>query len=665
MDLPHPDDSGWGVTCSNNSGKEGGRDDTINEFGHCYTRVGGSVNPGICNMMEYEVHALIRERLHSKRSHDFRTADAIREKLANAGIQINDKTNEWKTDGRTLWGGADMQTCLTSDEMIQKAFANLKAMSPRDLAEFWAVFSSILQTNPDASALHHQYHQEMTRRLNLILAKTIETLDLSMPIDLATLALGLGSVVKHVAEYGQRIPNTLSQTLGEIFLDRKETMFGRLARCCYLSIHLFDERCLSNLAFGYAQAACIPKLDDGKTLFDCIATASVKILATFTTEHMASMVWAFEQAKVSSSVLFERVADNILVSDRLNTFQPPELANIVWAFGRANSWTGKGQAKSLSHFLGTIVDHIVALDNSQLVCWRLRDLAKILVAFASATVESKSDPLFGKLANVFIGMQKEDFSPQDVAFILSAYATAGNVDNQSLFTSMKRTAKSKIDGCNCQDLANIAWSYAVVNVPAASLFDAHFLRACLKKEDKFNHEGKSQLYQWHLWQEEHQSDIKLPLTTSYKFREAFVVQPPTKSSPLVSVLEEMGYQPEKAVPTPKGYFLDTLVVIDTKDFAIEIDWEKRFTGRKPTGKTVLRRRQITRLEGINLLSIPYWEWDRCAHGKDPNQKQVYLRSLLKIEQSSKKITEDGEIQEDRMAAPNVVGGYNIKVEESD
>lgn len=412
----------------------------------------------------------------------------------------------------------------------------------------------------------------------------------------------------------------------------------------------------------------MPKLDDGATIFDCIATASVNILATFTTENLATMMWAFEQLKVSSPQLFERVADNILRSDKLKSFKSHELANIVWAYGRSDGWAKPlTTGRTLSHFLGKIVEHIVAFDKSQLACWTIRDLAKVLVAFASTTVESKSDPLFQKLATHFIGMPSNDFSPQDVAFILFAYAHAGNMDNKKLFLSMEKTAKSKVESCNCQDLANIAWSYAVVNVPAASLFDFDFLRACLKQEDNFNEEWKSQIYQWHLWQLELKSDIKLPLTTSYKFREAFIVQQTSKPSPLISVLDDMGYHPAKAVPTPNGYFLDALVVIDTKDFGpkdfgIEIDREKRFTGSKPTGETVLRRRQITHLEGITLVSIPYWEWDKRANGKDPNQKQVYLRSLFEIDETNKK-TKYAAMHQKRTDEPKVTSGHKIKVEE--
>ena len=51
-----------------------------------------------------------------------------------------------------------------------------------------------------------------------------------------------------------------------------------------------------------------------------------------------------------------------------------------------------------------------------------------------------------------------------------------------------------------QDLANIAWSYAVSNGDAPSVFNDAFTKVLLREENKFNIEELRQLYQWHLWQ---------------------------------------------------------------------------------------------------------------------------------------------------------------------
>ena len=59
---------------------------------------------------------------------------------------------------------------------------------------------------------------------------------------------------------------------------------------------------------------------------------------------------------------------------------------------------------------------------------------------------------------------------------------------------------------------------------------------------------------------------------------------------------------------------------------IEVDGPTHYLGRKPTGSTILKHRQVTNLEGISLVSVPYWEWNKVK--RDSNQKQQYLCALL-------------------------------------
>ena len=58
--------------------------------------------------------------------------------------------------------------------------------------------------------------------------------------------------------------------------------------------------------------------------------------------------------------------------------------------------------------------------------------------------------------------------------------------------------------------------------------------------------------------------------------------------------------------------------VNGKKVAIEVDGPSHFIGRKPTGSTMLKRRQIANAEGIPLVSVPYWEWGEL--GQDHNKK---------------------------------------------
>ena len=63
--------------------------------------------------------------------------------------------------------------------------------------------------------------------------------------------------------------------------------------------------------------------------------------------------------------------------------------------------------------------------------------------------------------------------------------------------------------------------------------------------------------------------------------------------------------------------------------AVEVDGPSHFISRRtrePTGSTILKRRQVPKLDGIPVVSVPYWEWDELK--EDSNKKQEYLHSLL-------------------------------------
>jgi len=43
----------------------------------------------------------------------------------------------------------------------------------------------------------------------------------------------------------------------------------------------------------------------------------------------------------------------------------------------------------------------------------------------------------------------------------------------------------------------------------------------------------------------------------------------------------------------------------------------------------LKRRQVTNLDGISVVSAPYWEWNKLK--KDNEKKKQYLRDLLGLD----------------------------------
>ena len=126
-------------------------------------------------------------------------------------------------------------------------------------------------------------------------------------------------------------------------MDLKDTMLQRLTMGCILFLHLFDDQCLSNLASGYVHMECVPTFEDGRTLFDCIAPCNLKSLAAFTSQGVPSISWLFAKVEISNTQLLSRVADCVLKSNKTSRFNPPELANYMWALGDANKLAVKAK----------------------------------------------------------------------------------------------------------------------------------------------------------------------------------------------------------------------------------------------------------------------------------------------------------------------------------
>ena len=125
------------------------------------------------------------------------------------------------------------------------------------------------------------------------------------------------------------------------------------------------------------------------------------------------------------------------------------------------------------------------------------------------------------------------------------------------------------------------------------------------------------------------SDVKLPPVLLDKCYDAFVSQgfdPSALQDDVISELSSIGLNPEEEYLTPKGYRLDALVEVNGNEVGVEVDVPSHFIGRKPAGSTILKQRQVSKLEGIPVVSVPYWEWNEL--GKDSDKKQQYLRSLL-------------------------------------
>eukprot|EP00985_Skeletonema_marinoi_P017415 scaffold9535_cov160-Skeletonema_marinoi.AAC.9 len=377
----------------------------------------------------------------------------------------------------------------------------------------------------------------------------------------------------------------------------------------------FDPQAISNTAWAYAKAGV-----SDASLFEKMADHVARLdLYGFEPQALSNIVWACAKAVVSHPKLFERVANHIVSFGNLSRFDPQALSNTVWAYAKAGF--------NHPELFEKVANHIVASDKMDR--FDPQNLSSTIRAYATAQVPHLK--LFKKVADAAI-RSKGEFDSQAVANLLWAYATMGDI-NKQLFLSFASTAAKLIDSYNNQELANVAWAYAVADVDAPSLFNHHFIMMCVEKEDGFKMEGLFQLHQWHLWQSKEKAHPGLPVDLQEACYNEFISEEPTVSKlqeDVVAQLSNIGLEPKEEVLMGSGYRIDALVEVNGKTFGIEVDGPSHFIGRSkpPTGSTILKRRQVPLIDNIELVSVPYWEWDKL--GNDEVKKQDYLRVLLAL-----------------------------------
>jgi hypothetical protein len=383
-------------------------------------------------------------------------------------------------------------------------------------------------------------------------------------------------------------------------------LFGNLSR--------FDPQALSNTVWAYAKAGF-----NHPELFEKVANHIVAPdnLDTFDPQALSNTLWAYAKAGFNNPELFEKMASHIVSHDNLDRFKPQELSNIVWAYAKAGF--------NNPELFEKIANHIVASDKMDR--FDPQNLSSTIWAYATAQVPHPK--LFKKVADDAI-RSKGEFISQQVANLLWAYATMGITDKQ-LFLSFVPTAAKLIDSCDNQGLANIAWAFTVADVDAPTLFNDMFINECVEKKDGFVIEDLSQLHQWQLWQTKEKSNPGLPVELQERCYDIFISNEPTVSKLQVDVVAQLlhiGLDPKEEVLLDSGYRMDALVEVNGKTFGIEVDGPFHFIGRSksPLARTILKRRQVPLIGDVELVSVPYWEWNKL--GNDEVKKQEYLRRLL-------------------------------------
>jgi very-short-patch-repair endonuclease len=203
------------------------------------------------------------------------------------------------------------------------------------------------------------------------------------------------------------------------------------------------------------------------------------------------------------------------------------------------------------------------------------------------------------------------------------------IQNDALFEKLAQCAINKSKEFNAQNIANTAWAFAVVNLLDVELCRKLFLFASLLDIHKYSDENLTQLsyVNVHIKFEKKGDFPKLPQTL-VKTISSLPLQEPQSSllhQDVSSRLTEMGLQFSNEVS------INNLIVdicISEKRLVIEVDGPSHFAYRShiSLGHTLFKKRLLEAMKW-NVLSIPYWQWDKL--GDDIHAKIEYLKSAIK------------------------------------
>ena len=335
-------------------------------------------------------------------------------------------------------------------------------------------------------------------------------------------------------------------------------------------------------------------------------------LDSFKPQHLSITAWAFATAGVSHPALLKKIGDHVARLVTLDSFKPQELSNNVWAFATAG----------VSHpeLFEKVGDHIAGLDS--MTSFTSQILSNTVWAYATSGHFDLR--FFQRMADEATNRKEDFIETQEVANFLWACATVGYTDMR-LFSGLAPVIASKLDECNDQELTNIAWAYSVANVPGQDLFVVGFGTACASNESSLPNKNLRQLHQWQLWQQEIGSGIELPPSLQEKCRSSFIFASYSESRTQDDVVRELkaaGLDVDEEVLLGSGYRIDALVKLsDGRKVVVEVDGPSHFIQRRHTGSTILKHRQVVSLDHIEVVSVPYWEWDELRNSE---MKQLYL-----------------------------------------
>ncbi|KAL7554549.1 hypothetical protein ACHAWF_018064 [Thalassiosira exigua] len=388
------------------------------------------------------------------------------------------------------------------DDFQTQTYANLvwsfEKVGRRDEALFDEVARSIIARDDSGDFLREFKPQELSNIAMAYAKSEIEAPDL------------FDRMGDHVSGLGGPLGGFKSQEASNLLWAygkagrRHPALFSAAADYVMLSVSSprgEDPRCVASVAWAHAMA----DIDDRvffRSIANHLATANPLILGRYGLYDLATIAWACATAGGERRKEFYRaVGDEVVARGNRDVFQPQEVANLLYAFGKAeqghqelfettkdrvvelcvdlDGFTPHGLCNALwahakcgtSHrgLFRAASERIVA--TKDLGAFGPQGLANVLWSFAKA--EERAPELFERVADHVVGLDDLDwFKPQDLSNILWAYATAEEC-RPDLFRKVAEhmVALEDLGDFAPQAVSNVAWAFAKAGEPSDPLFD--------------------------------------------------------------------------------------------------------------------------------------------------------------------------------------------------
>ncbi len=511
---------------------------------------------------------------------------------------------------------------------------HLLDMGPSDIVAMWNELSiQIAEGNCQNSRTERAYNSNRLKCRDLIQVTTLKLSSFSMEqlsqtiFSIALIASSLLTRYRYSASH----EGDLEASFRNLLLKRnmKEEIFNLVACEAVDKLHQSDGHNLSNLAYAYASIGFMPSLDDKQDFLEIIATKVVEFNSGYNAQDISLMLRAYVTTSNSNPSLLKLRQFGWFLADHVVAFvdelHPQMLSETVWIFSELGLYRKKLFQRLADRIVG------LAIASDILARYTPRDLS--IMARAYANFKCHKLELFKLVASAAIRL-KDDFNSHHVTNLLWAFATMGA--EEQIFVSFAPIVMALLDTATINHISIIAWSYAIMNVDAPGLFNSHFInQVTLKcKHTSVDKKILSRLHQWNLWQTKEKMRPGLQSRLQNKCYGAFIsgeIHSSALQSEVISILSSIGIVADEEVLMDSGYSIDALVAVDGKTIGIEVDGPSHFIceSRSPLGSTIMKRRQVQSIDGIELISLTHWDWRKIKFSTA--KKQKLLCDMLGLE----------------------------------